>query len=360
MALNGNSKPMYQPWNEDEFNADVHVRAMTPVQRWIYRTLLQQSFFHSTRPYLPKDDELLWKLAGCESKKQWLSNKSTILCMFSETEQDGVPLLYQKRVLEDWQRVLDKREVLVERGRSGGRASAQLALERKSSTSQASEVKGSEVSEGEVWSAPKSVNLKKTLPVVCLKLLRVKSEPTDWWKDEIQELSDAFGSGKVLEAFETWAATQTGSEVRKPVSSFLRVATGYLDGSFGTTGPELDDLCVKLLEIGGQAFTGKHKAALARLRVQFPDAEILAAYSAFVADKDDFDMKYAPRDFSEGGAVAFITLQRKRKEETAQVEAVMADNRKEMERLAEEERENLAAVEQQEAESMAEDFNFDR
>src|SRR5579863_7039208 len=48
--VEANSKPMYQPWNEEEFQADVFVRGMTWLQRHLYRALLQASFFHGTRP----------------------------------------------------------------------------------------------------------------------------------------------------------------------------------------------------------------------------------------------------------------------------------------------------------------------
>jgi hypothetical protein len=52
-------KPSYMPWNEDAFWGDMGVRAMTALQRWMYRTLLQASFFCATRPYLPNNDNHL-------------------------------------------------------------------------------------------------------------------------------------------------------------------------------------------------------------------------------------------------------------------------------------------------------------
>jgi len=56
-------KPSYMPWNEDAFWGDMGVRAMTALQCWIYRTLLQTSFFCATRPYLPNNNNQLWVLA---------------------------------------------------------------------------------------------------------------------------------------------------------------------------------------------------------------------------------------------------------------------------------------------------------
>jgi hypothetical protein len=119
-------KPLYQPWSEEAFRADLYVGAMTPAQRWMYRTLLQAAFFHSTRPYLPDDDAQLWLLAGCETRKQWERNKDVVRTRFTPVEVAGVRLLSQKRLLADWNRIEEKREALAEAGRKGGKANAKL------------------------------------------------------------------------------------------------------------------------------------------------------------------------------------------------------------------------------------------
>ena len=109
-----NKKPLYQPWNEEEFQGDVYVRGMNHVQRWMYRTLLQAAFFHSTRPYLPNDDEVLWVLAGCESIEEWQQNKDKILKRFRTIEVGGENLLENKRVSSDWARLESKRDQMAE------------------------------------------------------------------------------------------------------------------------------------------------------------------------------------------------------------------------------------------------------
>jgi hypothetical protein len=115
-------KPLYQPWSEEAFRADHQVYAMTPVQRWMYRTALQAAFFCSTRPYLPDDDAQLWMLAGCESPKQWDRNKDVVRAMFTPVELDGARLLSRKRLVEDWNRLEEKRQMLAENGRKGRKA----------------------------------------------------------------------------------------------------------------------------------------------------------------------------------------------------------------------------------------------
>lgn len=122
--LDERSKALYQPWNEDGFSADLIVRSMSPVQRWIYRTLLQHAFVCSDRPRLPNDDRFLWRMAGCENKEQWISNKDVILEMFDSVTIEGKELLSQQRLEDDWTRLQGIREKRVEAGRRGGEAKA--------------------------------------------------------------------------------------------------------------------------------------------------------------------------------------------------------------------------------------------
>ena len=143
-------KPLYQPWSEEEFRADYQVMAMTPLQRWMYRTLLQAAFFHSSRPYLPDDDAQLWMLAGCENENQWQRNKIAVRAAFTPVQIDDTRLLSRKRLVEDWTRIMDKRQALAEAGRKGGKANAKPELSKclpDARLESSKEVKGSEVRE---------------------------------------------------------------------------------------------------------------------------------------------------------------------------------------------------------------------
>lgn len=114
-------KPLYQPWNEEEFQADVFVRGMNHMQRWMYRCLLQSSFFFTTRPYLPIDDKVLWVLAGCENRAQWEASKTEVLERF--TPVDGNPsLMENKRVTADWGRLAAARDKMSELGQRSAAA----------------------------------------------------------------------------------------------------------------------------------------------------------------------------------------------------------------------------------------------
>jgi hypothetical protein len=122
--LRDNSKALYQPWREEAFRADEYVQALTPVEKWMLRALLQAAFVCSQRPYLPDDDGRLWILAGCESREQWDQHKAAVRSMFTPVERNGERLLSQKKLIEDWDRIHEAHTARVEAGRKGGRAKA--------------------------------------------------------------------------------------------------------------------------------------------------------------------------------------------------------------------------------------------
>lgn len=299
MAIRSYDKPLFQPWNEDDFSGDLLVSAMTPVQKWMYRTLLQRAFFHSTRPDLPNDPELLWRLAGCESRKQWDENSAPVLEMF-KLEQLGLPgesLLYQKRLRRDFDRLMDSREAYSDRGKKG-------AQTRWGTTEPADAPKVTQ----------KELNALKLIPQYCRTLLGVRPEREDYYKAGIKELAEDYGGTQVVNAFEVWAKTYNG-DTRFPIKEFVRVADQYLTNRVRQDNPELEKLCLDLYGIGGFAFTGKYKVALNALLEQFSAEEIVKGYSEFTANKDDFGMKWAPKDFCEGGATTVLAAISKRAED---------------------------------------------
>lgn len=147
-------KPSYQPWNDDHFLADYRVRGMTAVQRWMYRSLLQAAFFHTTRPFLPSDDNDLWILAGCESIDQWQANKAVVLKCFVVAEHDKT-LLAQKRLLTDWKRLETNRLKMADLGRKS--AAVQRALRDRSTESEQVRVRESKSESKEKLSPPDGV-----------------------------------------------------------------------------------------------------------------------------------------------------------------------------------------------------------
>lgn len=349
--MNGH-KPLYVPWNEEEFRGDVYVSAMSPLQRWMYRTLLQTAFFHSTRPYLPDDDNLLWMLAGCENKQQWLDNAETIRAMFSTIEIDGKNLLSQKRLLLDWDRLEERRTALSERGRSGGLATANRVL----SDAQASKVKGSKDKESEENISNRLLRPRdafKEIPKACRQILGIRPEPIEWHKQEIKELVDAYGGAKVVEAFEQWAEANCGRSIPKPILEFIKTADGLLQGIISGISPEdVDSLINALAEIsdGEVLFGDNAKSVISKWLREYTSVEITQAFTLFYQTvTDPKDLKYADKNFAEKGLQLLHTLRKKKQEAEMKDRLVSEQIEKDRERIAAE----IAEIDRQNAEEDA-------
>src|ERR1700735_2755673 len=114
--LNLTDKPSYQPWSEESFQSNRAARRLATLPRWMYRTLCQAAFHCETRPYLPDDDAQLWELAECESREQWDAHKAPVRAMFTPIVLDGKNLLSHKRITDDWDKLLTKRQAMRELG----------------------------------------------------------------------------------------------------------------------------------------------------------------------------------------------------------------------------------------------------
>lgn len=339
-------KPMYQPWNEEEFLADVSVRTLTPVQRWIYRTLLQAAFFCSTRPFLPDDDSQLWVLAGCEKCRQWDKHKTAIRPLFTRRTENGIEVLAQKRVEADWNRLQEKREILATRGRAGGLAKAKHAP----SDSLAREVK-EKVSEGKASEEKKIphgqdelMSLKTKIIDASREILHVRISPGDSTWPEISALGRAYDQDRILEAFRDWATSRRGEAVAYPLTAFVRVADGILAGVITVaSNPDADQLIQDIVfaSQGEITFDDKQTAALVRLmngEQHYNADEIMAAFRTFYGQiqNDPFLIKHGARKFVET-AHQLMDLARRNKLTLAQQEKMRERQKLEMRAEAEQE-----------------------
>jgi uncharacterized protein YdaU (DUF1376 family) len=101
-------EPPYQFWCEPEFQKDQYVsRILTPVQRGMYRAMLQGAFYLSTRPYLPTDDTELMALADAGTMDNWKANKDAIMNRFQLTKVKGKEVWGHKRLIRDWIKLLE-------------------------------------------------------------------------------------------------------------------------------------------------------------------------------------------------------------------------------------------------------------
>lgn len=345
-----NGKPLYQMWSEEDFAADIDVQVMNSVQRWMYRTLLQKAFVYKTRPNLPSDDTTLWKLSGCESLQQWLENKSPVLEMFSREEVGGVEVLYRKRLRDDWEKIIRKRETLSDAGRASAETRWGVTNVKQMLNNCLTEnakdivsidiVRESKEEESATRVKPKELNAKKIIPQICREKLGIRTEKEEWYKAELDELCKTYGGTQVVSAFETWA-DQQDSTPRSPVKTFIRVADGFLQNRVKPESPELDALCVSLYKLGGQAFTGTKKQQLNSLLAEFSFQEIEKAYKEFISTKDEYDMKFAIRDFCEGGGKTVLIANRQRQEEQERTERFIEDESARLRSEAEQELKQL-------------------
>jgi len=95
-----NWKPVYQPWYESDFFGSLAVRRMIPIERLMYRALLQAAWNTDNPPYLPNVDAELMALADAPSSEEWEKHKAVILERFQRTE-DG--RLYHRKTLAQFE-----------------------------------------------------------------------------------------------------------------------------------------------------------------------------------------------------------------------------------------------------------------
>lgn len=380
MAIDERSKAMYQPWNQEGFGADLRVRKMTNVQRWIYRTLLQEAFVCSTRPRLPDDDEELWMMADCEDINEWKSNKGPVLRMFQKVQVDGVSLLANRRLDEDWDKILNIRESKSEAGRKSGETRrAKKDAERTDVQQKATGVEhmlpfGEQVSkyvsnemnvsnENEV--APPLSNIfdkeiqqesdmkvKTEVPLLSREILGVRAETWETVWSNMRELEKIHGGSAVCNAFKEWAKTKVGEVKDKPVSEFLKIADGLLNGILTVAAKsELTDLVDNLVfsSRGDIRFNEAQRFILGKLLDIYSPEEIETVFRDFYQEirNDPQRLKYASKTFSEE-AEQSLRFQRRRAKESYSEQILMDAAREKMTKEANERVAEMLRKEQQE------------
>jgi Protein of unknown function (DUF1376) len=328
MSLNGH-KALYQPWNEDEFVSGSGVQYMTSLEAWMYRTLLQKAFFCPTRPYLPDDDNVLWRMAGCENKEQWKENKRAVLKNFQKFSENGQKLLKQARLEIDWNREQKRRQVLANNGRKGGlttQAKAQAPLDQGSSTelNRTNRTEPNETNEADMSA------FKDRICRLARKHLRVTIQTNDKDFSELLARARTFeGDGQMAvgDAFETFCIEREGTTVDYPLRVFLNRFDGYVEQSASVhEAPEAKNLVNELAFIAegsGIGFDKKQQTAIGRLLETYRPEEVRSAFQEFYQSvNDDFDKKHAARKFVET-AEQILYTQRKRKEAARKTEELI-------------------------------------
>jgi hypothetical protein len=339
MFLTERSKALYQPWSQETFNADLHVRRMTNVQRWIYKSLLQEAFVCSSRPRLPDDDEELWIMADCDNIEQWLENKQVIVRMFERTQEGGVPLLTHKKLEEDWDRLQEKRDARVEAGRKGGLAKSSKAKQTVANPAKRSEVREEKRSEGEEVIDPDSenplngqedqVNLKglKASVISIAKKYEAKAGGSNQSWDRAKALAEAYGSGAFLKEFEQFMKDNQGDDFQYgSLAAFLYCAEDRLAVE---TPQESEDAATVSVIFDQFAylsdrtimFTTKQKAVIAEAAKKYSEEEIIAVFKEWFATQDTSTEKscgQAAAKFTTNASALAYSLRRTRAEKVSE------------------------------------------
>jgi uncharacterized protein YdaU (DUF1376 family) len=318
---------------------------MTNVQRWIYKSLLQEAFVCSSRPRLPDDDDELWIMADCDNIEQWRENKQVIVRMFDRTQEDGVPLLTHKKLEEDWDRLQERRDARAEAGRKGGLAKSSKAKQtvanpaKRSEVREVREVREDKGSEDKEFSNPDSenplngqedqMNLKNFKTEMVAKGAKYGFKVSGYqqtWEDLII-LTKAHSSQAVINDFAAFLSENRGAEFNNVLTKYLYVAADRLLGEAPALAevksPALTNLNRELTYLSGGiiSFIDKQKIKLAELLRGWTEEEVLAVFKEWLAEQDLNDPKnvqYLPGKFVQIADSRCYALRRSRAEKVAE------------------------------------------
>lgn len=325
-------KGKYQPWSHEEFMADKRVRRMAPTALKTYMMLLHEGFVCSTRPYLPDNDEELELMAFCKDREEWLSVRDEVRAMFKTDVVDGEPVLYNKRMLADWDNLLDIREKCSAAGKASGEArrtkrtdvnkrSGGVEQQSNKEVKEVSKEKEDNLSEEE----EPDMRAEKQILIACQTIFGSSPRLYDSHKAELKRLESIHKGSAVARAFEEWAETYEG-ESTNPVATFLASADDLLVGGGkaqqAAKSPEVVLLVRELtyLSDGKVKFSDRQKPLLADLAAEYENSEILTVFKTWLDDQDLSDPRkidFAAKNFVECADALCYSARRKKQERVA-------------------------------------------
>lgn len=327
--LTETSKPGFQPWNHEEFLADRWVKRMSSMERKTYATLLHEAFFCSTRPYLPSDEEELEVLADCDSAEEWLSIRDNVLKMFERIEVNGVVVLCSKRVEQDWERMLESRNLRSTRAKTAAQARHKQAQADQNDAhacqvrERVIEEKESEQEKPENGDGQDDMKIKNEIQAICVGFgVKPGGFKSTW--DEVNSLATANSVGAVVRDFEQWMGENQGDDFpRGPVSEYLRFAASRIGSDKPSVAvakdPQVNNLVNELTYLSGKRILFKeiHKVRIGELLNEYSFAELVQAFKDFTETRDLDDTRvqnYGAKDFVDAAGSLAYANQRARKE----------------------------------------------
>ena len=321
-----NKKPLYQPWSEEEFQSDIHVRAMTPFQRWMYGSLVRSAFIYSTRPYLPNDDKVLWALAGCPDYGFWQEHKKQVLDRFKVVIINGKKLLENKRVSEDWEKLEEYRVRQSERGKRSGekrRLNAGSTLVERGFVDGSTgyeqykdKIREDKISNVSECNESEEAGMRRrTFEAICHKN-GLAPDPRSYgsWSD-LASICEGLGDRVVENAFEEWASQHPNAG--KPISAFVKIAPILTKKIVVVElNPRLEEFGDYVSEESDTAiiFNDAQKSKLSELLDQHPYDEIVLAFDKFfgIIKGDSYQIKFGAKDFVEKAPQILRTIRQRK------------------------------------------------
>jgi hypothetical protein len=326
-----NDKVLYQPWNEEVFLADPLVREMNQIERWMYRSLCQAAFFCSTRPYLPDDNNMLWKLAGCDDSRTWTRHKAKVLQMFKKLGLKGEKLLVQKRVKLDWDRTTEYRTKLSQYqrdrvnkrwqkktypginplipGYKSGITGKYHRTELKGTELKGTELKGTEREKTDMASFRSRI--KDELKIVFGK---APWDNDPGWKD-LSSLERRYGQIAVRTALSSWIDSLEGQTPRHILADFSQAAEEMLRGEVDTTSPGFQQVLEQIAFISQNTIIPdrRDKPIMVEWLKEYTVQEIVVAFREFYGNlpTDGTSLKFAARDFCDKAPFMIATARRR-------------------------------------------------
>lgn len=186
--------------------------------------------------------------------------------------------------------------------------------------------------------AQKQLNAFKLIPNLCRELTGLSPEPENFYKKDLKAAAEAYGGTKVVEAFESWARARDFPDgTRNPIRNFLQRISHFVDNQVRPVNPALEALCLSLYHIGGSSPNARARGSLNLLLEEFSFQEIEAGYKEYIQPFDDYQMKFAIKDFCEAaGRTVILAARQRNKELEKQAEYMAAEEIRQREEVEKE------------------------
>lgn len=194
-------------------------------------------------------------------------------------------------------------------------------------------------------------------------LFRIAGKELNWFgttrlypqeTELMRSLASVYGSATVEADFVLWSDEVRGQDLDNPVRMYSRLASARLK-TVRTAEEQKDD--PRIIELSGYVFTlcnrTPHPADIKKFLAKYSLEEIQEAFRAYTAPMDDFEMKFAVKNFFRDNGGEGVIFSLKRQKEAAEKQArvvqesidagIAQDLRDQQQRVAEAEEEDRRA-----------------